>query len=490
MQVITEIDLNGLSSVFPNSSEVFTFHFQNNDVSVHPFYAELLSPFILQERAADPKFLELTFDFPYNPVFEKVTSHYLNGQSVKIEQKDFNFLKNVLFLLGNNDLLSCVIEDEISDRNNALESLLFAYNSRIYNIEKQVKAVAENFIYLRQRIIAEDLDFELIHEILSSPYIIIEDEDHLFSFVCALINKYNEKAYTFIQYVNPRTLSPTCKKDYFTMSFKAAAYLLQKSDVDNEEDIQNFLDQWETDDVSDSRNYSPKMKIEKSSRVDPKGIFEYIKNNNISAVNTLIMKTKYKVLEEQSPDVFHLSPFAYAIKQRNKEIYHLIKYVLLSSDAVQNFTQPSLFSEAIIGLMASGPTEDRYEILEELIKLGGSINYRKPLKDGDFTYALLVCIDSKSFKMLSYLIENSDRLDLEHDVLDNDGRNFLSHFFANYSKYYDEERKYIFSLPFIKSYNIETKDKRGKTPRDYLDNEIFRQQIDQYYLNIGVQNEH
>lgn len=189
----------------------FTFY-----VGGHEYYTNKSNASFISESVSDMLRLDPTFD---HYVLEIDDSHYefniimrlMVGQPIKITPIVIKYLLNVFQKLKNHEVIDHF--NEIKNSKLTKETALASFITRInygQSVTNEIEFIASNFSSFVDDL-KEDFYFDYIESIISSPSLVLDNEDSLFNFLKDL----GKNFYYLFSYVNFQFLSESSIDDFF-----------------------------------------------------------------------------------------------------------------------------------------------------------------------------------------------------------------------------------------------------------------------------------
>ena len=206
----TSVDLADLRMTGPNSENLrfthfgfggmnwklgddstFSFICSDNVCVVHPFFAEFLSPRIARIRRCDLCCESYTFQPSQSDLFTALTnivSILRTGNTIHVDKSNFLNLFRLAHELQNQELFMALLEMvdiESMDLDDALLLLQAGIEIGLYFEEKFVKLrdmAASLFYQIRIDVLA-GLTFDVIEALVTSPRLVLADEDSLYDII-------------------------------------------------------------------------------------------------------------------------------------------------------------------------------------------------------------------------------------------------------------------------------------------------------------------
>lgn len=186
----THFGFGGLNWNYSDDSS-FSFICSDNVCVVHPMFAEFLSPKIAQMRRSDSCCESYTFQGSQSDLFTALTnivSILRTGNTVHVDNSNFLDLFRLAHELRNQELFMALLElvdIESMELDNALLLLHAGIEIGLYFEEKFMKLrdmAASLFYQIRTDVLA-GLNFEVIEALVTSPRLMLADEDSLYDII-------------------------------------------------------------------------------------------------------------------------------------------------------------------------------------------------------------------------------------------------------------------------------------------------------------------
>ena len=199
--------------------EKFTFQCKDDKQEVDVYSAELMSPYVFYQRSANPQFKDFEIKDVSVDVIQNIYLYVNKSEPIDFSKGSVEEYLKAAEKLGNTQLATDILaKRNENDRKDIVKDLVFAYkysddySKQLQNVVSHFKDNIKKVINMKDEFNGKDRFciyhyYDIIHQILSSPNLFIQNEDQLFSeFLMKLIEEDIELQKQFIQYINPNNL--------------------------------------------------------------------------------------------------------------------------------------------------------------------------------------------------------------------------------------------------------------------------------------------
>lgn len=220
----------------------FTFCVGEHEYFTNKANASFISENISEILQVDPSFDYFILDIDDSYYEFNIIMRLMVGQPIKITPIVIKYLLKVFQKLKNSEIINHFnnIKNEKLTKENVLESFATRIHYNQY-VSNEIDFIASHFSSFVNDL-KDDFYSDYIEAIISSPSLILENEDSLFNFLISL----GQNFYYLIGYVNFQFLSESCL-DYFfnnfpyeNMTSKIWESLYRYFKYSNSEDIDDF----------------------------------------------------------------------------------------------------------------------------------------------------------------------------------------------------------------------------------------------------------
>lgn len=185
----------------------FTFVVGEKKYHCSSIFAEFVSPKIAKLRMQDNTINSFSIDIPDPDGYFNLVLQLMHGNDVTANVPESIFLRKVGHILENTEIVNAF--SFLNTKKLTIQNAVPTLEEKMENgrdITKEIQYIASNFYTIKKNSLF-NLDLETLNFILSSPNLVIDSENDLYTFIIDLITKRGNKFKTLLSKVRYQCLT-------------------------------------------------------------------------------------------------------------------------------------------------------------------------------------------------------------------------------------------------------------------------------------------